>query len=110
MAILLWRPRVTVWTCVLAGGVLGLAATVRQVGEILIVPALLFVLAGALLARQGGWRQALWKAAALTLAFAVPIVAYCAGSYVDHRELLAVPQRLPGHLRADGRGWPTAPR
>jgi hypothetical protein len=82
VAILLWRTRVSVWTCVLAGAVLGLAATVRQVGEILIVPALLFVLAGALLARQGGWRQGLWKAVAMSLAFAVPIVAYCAGSYV----------------------------
>ena len=55
---------------------------VRQVGEILIVPALLFVLAGALLARQGGWRQALRTSVALTAAFAVPILAYCAGSYV----------------------------
>jgi hypothetical protein len=82
VAILLWRARVSTWTCVLAGAVLGLAATVRQVGEILIVPALLFVLAGALLARQGGWRQGLWKAAAMSVAFAVPIVAYCAGSYV----------------------------
>lgn len=81
-AILLWRTRVSAWTCVLAGAVLGLAAAVRQVGEILIAPALLFVLAGALLARQGGWRQGLRKATAMTVAFAVPIVAYCAGSYV----------------------------
>jgi hypothetical protein len=77
LAILLWRPRTTLRVCLLAGFVLGLAATVRQVGEILIVPALLFVLAGA-----GGWRQALTKSAALIVAFAVPIVAYCSGSYV----------------------------
>ena len=82
VAILLWHPRITVRTCLLAGGVLGLAATVRQVGEILIAPALLFVLAGALLARQGGWRQALRKGLALSAAFAVPILAYCSGSYV----------------------------
>jgi hypothetical protein len=81
VAILLWRPRITARTCLLAGAVLGLAATVRQVGEILIAPALLFVLAGALLARQGGWRQALRKSVALAAAFAVPILAYCAGSY-----------------------------
>jgi hypothetical protein len=81
VAILLWRPRITARTCLLAGAVLGLAATVRQVGEILIAPALLFVLAGALLARQGGWRQALRKSVALIAAFAVPILAYCAGSY-----------------------------
>ena len=39
VAILLWRPRITARTCLLAGAVLGLAATVRQVGEILIAPA-----------------------------------------------------------------------
>ena len=81
VAILLWRPRITARTCLLAGAVLGLAATVRQVGEILIAPAVLFVLAGALLARQGGWRQALRKSVALAVAFAVPILAYSAGSY-----------------------------
>jgi hypothetical protein len=81
VAILLWRPRITVRTCLLAGAVLGLAATVRQVGEILIAPALLFVLAGALLARQGGWRQALRKSVALGAAFALPILLYCSGSY-----------------------------
>jgi hypothetical protein len=81
VAILLWRPRITARTCLLAGLVLGLAATVRQVGEILIAPALLFVLAGALLARQGGWRHALRKSVALAVAFAVPILAYSAGSY-----------------------------
>jgi hypothetical protein len=80
-AVLLWHPRLTVRACLLAGTVLGLAATVRQVGEILIAPAVLFVLAAVLLARQGGWRQAAAKSAALIAAFAVPIVAYCAGSY-----------------------------
>jgi hypothetical protein len=82
LAILLWRPRVSFWSCVLAGVVLGLGATVRQIGEILIVPALIFVLAGALLARQGGWRQALRKGAAMSIAFALPILAYCSGSYI----------------------------
>jgi hypothetical protein len=76
LAVLLWRPRTTVRLCVLAGVILGLSATVRQVGEILIVPALIFVLAGA-----GGWRQAITKSAALAVAFAVPILAYCSGSY-----------------------------
>jgi hypothetical protein len=76
LAILLWRPRTTVRLCVLAGVVLGLSATVRQVGEVLVVPALIFVLAGA-----GGWRQAITKSAAMIIAFAVPIVAYCSASY-----------------------------
>jgi len=76
LAVLLWRPRVTVRACVLAGVILGLSATVRQVGEALIAPALVFVLAGA-----GGWRQAIRKSAAISVAFAVPILAYCSGSY-----------------------------
>jgi hypothetical protein len=82
LAILLWRPRITATTCLLAGAVLGLSATVRQVGEVLIAPAVLFVLAGALLARQCGWRQAIARVVAMGAAFAVPIVAYCAGSYM----------------------------
>jgi hypothetical protein len=76
LAVLLWKPRTTLRICLLAGVILGLAATVRQVGEILILPALLFVIAGA-----GGRRQAITKSATLVVAFALPIVAYCAGSY-----------------------------
>jgi len=77
LAILLWRPRTTWRTAAAAGVVLGTSATVAQVGEILIVPAAIY-----LLAAGGGWRQAVGKAAALCAAFALPILAYCAGSYV----------------------------
>ena len=56
LAILLWTPRATVRICLLAGFILGLSATIRQVGEILIIPLVIIVMAGALLAR-GGWRQ-----------------------------------------------------
>ena len=62
---------------VVAGLLLGASATVRQVGEILILPALLYVVAVG-----GGWRTVLARAAALTVAFAVPVVGYMAGSYV----------------------------
>jgi len=58
-----------------AGIVLGTSATVAQVGEALLVPAVIY-----LLAAGGGWRQALGRAAALCAAFALPIVAYCTGS------------------------------
>jgi hypothetical protein len=72
LAALLWRP-VTTLAAVSAGGlVFGLAVTVRQVGEILIVPALIFVLA-----RAGGWRRTAGQAVALCVAFAVPILVYC---------------------------------
>ena len=62
---------------ILAGLLLGATATVRQVGEILIVPALLYVLTAG-----GGWRATVTRAAALTVAFVVPVIGYMAGSYV----------------------------
>jgi hypothetical protein len=77
LAILLWRPE-TSWRRVVAGGVvLGTSATVAQVGEAVALPAVIY-----LLAAGGGWRQAIGKAAALCAAFALPIVAYCTGSYL----------------------------
>jgi len=77
LAVLLWRPG-TSWRRVLAGGLLlGTSATFAQVGEALLVPAVIY-----LLAVGGGWRQAIGKAAALCGAFALPILAYCAGSYL----------------------------
>jgi hypothetical protein len=63
---------------VVAGGlVLGISATFRQVGEVLILPALLY-----LLAAGGGWRTVAIRWIALAIAFAVPIVGYMAGSDV----------------------------
>jgi hypothetical protein len=76
LAILLWRPTAGWRRVVAAGIVLGTSATVAQVGEALILPAVIYVLAAG-----GGWRQAVGKAAAMCAAFALPIVAYCSGSY-----------------------------
>ena len=77
LAILLWRPG-TSWRRAAAGGVvLGTSATVAQVGEVLILPAVIY-----LLVAGGGWRSAIGKAAALCAAFALPILVYCTGSYV----------------------------
>ncbi len=77
LVILLWQPR-TSWRSVVAAGiVLGTSATVAQVGEALLLPAVIYLLAAA-----GGWRRALGQAAVLCAAFALPILAYCAGSYL----------------------------
>jgi len=77
LAILLWQSR-TSWRAVVAGGiVLGTSATFAQVGEALLLPAVIY-----LLAAGGGWRQAVGKAAALCAAFALPILAYCTGSFL----------------------------
>jgi hypothetical protein len=66
------------WRRVVAAGlVLGTSATVAQVGEALSLPGVIY-----LLAAGGGWRRAVGKAAALCAAFALPIAAYCTGSYL----------------------------
>ena len=76
LALLLWRPRPG-WRAVLAAGVvLGASATFAQVGEAMIVPGVIY-----LLAAGGGWRRAAVRAAAFCVAFALPIVAYCTVSY-----------------------------
>ncbi len=62
---------------IIAGLVLGASATIRQVGEILLLPGLLY-----LLVAGGGWRTVLPRAAAFTAAFAIPVAGYMAGSYL----------------------------
>ena len=76
LGVLLWRPVLTVRLAAAAGLILGLSATVHQVGELLIVPAGCYVLAGA-----GSSRRAARTAIALAVAFALPIVVYCSVSY-----------------------------
>lgn len=77
LAILLWRPDAGWRRIVLAGVVLGTSATVAQVGEALLLPALLYILV-----LGKGWRRAIGRAGALCVAFAVPIVAYMTGSFL----------------------------
>jgi hypothetical protein len=78
LALLLWRPRPALWMTVAAGLTLGASATIRQVGEILIVPALIY-----LVLMAGGRRAVIVNAVALCCAFAVPIVVYCSIAYVE---------------------------
>jgi hypothetical protein len=78
LVILLWNPKPGWRATVAAGLVLGTSATVWQAGEALIPAAAIYVLAAA----GSGWRQAIGKAAALIGAFALPILAYCTGSYL----------------------------
>jgi hypothetical protein len=90
LAVLLWRPVLSVRAAVAAGLILGLSATVRQVGEVLVLPALAYVLVAA----GGGWRRVAGRLAALAAAFAVPILCYCSVSLV-----------LTGHFwLAEGQG------
>jgi hypothetical protein len=77
LAILLWRPEVTWRRVALAGLLLGASATVAQVGEAMIAPALIFAVAAG-----GGWRRAAGRAGLIAAAFALPILAYCTGSFL----------------------------
>ena len=77
LAILLWRPETSWRRAVAAGVVLGASATFAQVGEALLLPAVIY-----LVAAGGGWRRVIGKVATLCVAFALPILAYEAGSYL----------------------------
>ncbi len=71
LALLLCQRAPAAWLPGVAGLVLGAAADVRQVGEVLIVPALAFVLLSAV-----GWRRRLAYGALITASFAIPLLAY----------------------------------
>jgi hypothetical protein len=70
LTLLLWRRIPAAWQVGLAGLALGVAVDVRQVGEVLIVPALAF-----LLLRGIRW-QRLAKGALLAAGFAIPVLIY----------------------------------
>ena len=77
LAVLLWRSETTWRRAAVAGLVLGTSATIAQVGEALILPAVIY-----LLAAGGGWRRAVGKVAAVCVAFALPILAYETTNYL----------------------------
>jgi len=77
LVLVLWRPRLTIPLAVLAGLVLGASATMRQIGEYLILPVLLYVLVSGI-----GWRRWLVRGVAMTVAFVAPILLYCGVSEV----------------------------
>jgi len=76
LAILLWRPAPG-WRAAAAGGlVLGTSAIFAQVGEALLLPAVIYLLV------VGGGRRALGRAASLGVAFVLPILSYCTVNYL----------------------------
>jgi hypothetical protein len=77
LAALLWRPRPTPRLIVAGGLLLGLSAPFAQVGQILILPALLFVLIVIT-----GWRRKLTMGVALCVAFAIPIAGFSMREYL----------------------------
>ncbi len=96
LAVLLWRPAVTAPFAVAAGLILGSSATVKQAGEVLVLPAVLYLLAAC-----GGWRRAIGMSAALSAAFALPVLCYCSVSYARTGHFwLSAAQRSAGRMAA----------
>jgi hypothetical protein len=71
LTLLLWRHSPAAWQFGLASLALGVAVDVRQVGEVLLIPALVF--AGVRAAR---WRRRLAEIALVTACFATPVLMY----------------------------------
>jgi hypothetical protein len=71
LTILLWTPRPSLKRLVAGALVLGLATDVRQIGELLIIPAAVF----AVLVARGGWRRARWLVVGL-VSCAIPMLVY----------------------------------
>ena len=78
LAVLLWRPAVTVPAAAAAGLVLGSSATVKQAGELLILPVAVF-----LLLAVRGWGRALATSGVTIAAFVLPILGYCTVSLIQ---------------------------
>ncbi|MGI9006740.1 MAG: hypothetical protein ACR2FU_11205, partial [Streptosporangiaceae bacterium] len=76
LAVLLWRPALTVRMGLVGGALLGASTGVRQVGEVLIIPALIFVVA-----LGGGWRKVLQNATAVICAFGLAVLLYLSADY-----------------------------
>src|SRR6202011_4022722 len=70
LVVLLWQPVPRLRMVLVAGVLLGATATMWQPGEILILPALAYVLIVA-----SGWRQVLRNGVLVCVAFALPILA-----------------------------------
>ncbi len=78
LALVLWRREPSLRVVAGCGLILGLSATIRQVGLILALPVLLYVVVAAT-----GRRQALRGAVALLATFAIPVVGYASIALVQ---------------------------
>jgi len=76
IAVLLWRPMPSMRLALIGGALLGASTGIREVGEVLIVPALIYVLA-----LRGGWRKIVQNATAVTCAFALAVLFYLSANF-----------------------------
>jgi len=96
LVVLLWRPAVSVPAAVAAGLVLGASASVKQIGLVLIIPAVAYLLVSC-----RPWSRSAVISGALIVAFLLPVVGYCAFSYARTGHFwLARRQTFAGRLAA----------
>jgi hypothetical protein len=76
LAAVMWRPDPAGWQFAMAGVILGQAADVRQVGEVLIVPLVAFAVVS-----TAGCRRQLAAGVLAATCFAVPVLAYMSAQY-----------------------------
>ena len=69
--LLAWSPRPSLWVILVGAAVLGGSVDIRQVGEVLVVPLVVFV---ALIV--SGWRLRIITIVAAAVAFGIPVLAY----------------------------------
>jgi hypothetical protein len=80
LVLLLWpRPagRTSLWPAAAGALVLGATATVREIGGVLILPAVVFALL-----TVPGWRRRTSRAALATTCFMLPVIGYMAAAYL----------------------------
>jgi hypothetical protein len=94
LALLLWRPQPATAFVVAAGALIGLSATFKLIGEILLLPGLAYlVVAG------GGGRRVLAVSASFTAAFLLPVLTYCTISWAhDGHFRLSAGQSVNGRM------------
>jgi len=77
LVVLLWQQRSgRLWPVAAGALVLGATATVREIGGVLVVPAVVFAAA-----TGPGWRQRAGRAALAAACFALPVLGYMTGAY-----------------------------
>jgi len=86
LILLLWRPEPGPRLIAAGGLALGASAPIAQVGQIMIVPALVY-----LLIVVPGWRRKLFQAVVLCAAFALPIVGFSLREYVVAHQFSLAP-------------------
>jgi len=82
LVLLLWRRTASARLVAAGALVLGTAATVREIGAVLVVPVVVFAAASAKAGAQAGWRRRAGRAMLAAGCFALPVLGYGAGTFV----------------------------